>query len=464
MEALQRIHNRGSISTGYDIDHSVCWEPDLTDQAYRSQGSTAGTRTKQTFSVWLKRTELGGDQYIFEGGTGTANDTQFGIQFSNSNKIQVMRAHSGSGYQYLLNTNRLFRDTSAWYHIVVAVDTTLSTADNRVRLYVNGVEETSFANRNNPSQNDNLGTFAANAQTSLGVSANLGKHLAAYMAEPCLIYNAQLAPTSFGEFDDDTGIWKPKDLSGLTFGTYGYWLEFKTNNTVGDAAGLGHDSSGNDNDFSRFDATIKATTDTPTNNFCTLNILEPDVSGMLTYTHGATKVAAAVGSPHPTSKGTFGVQSGKWYFELKAGTMNYSSQVGVAGIALPEHKSASYPHDNAGAHGYRSNGDKVTQGSAASYGDAWVTNDIIGVAMDLDNNTLTFYRNNTSQGQAYTGFTETYLPFIYADGTTIESNFGGHTTFSISSAATDADGYGTFEYAPPSGYYALCTKNLEEYG
>ena len=483
MEALQRLHNRGSISTAaYEIDNSVCWEPDLADQAYRSQGSTAGTRTKQTFSVWLKRSELGGDQYIFEGGTGNANDTQFGIQFSNSNKIQVMRAHTGSGYQYLLNTNRLFRDTSAWYHIVVAVDTTLSTADNRVRLYVNGVEETSFANRNNPSQNDNLGTFAANAQTSLGVSANLGKHLAAYMAEPCLIYNAQLAPTSFGEFDDDTGIWKPKDLSGLTFGTYGYWLEFKTNNTVGDAAGLGHDSSGNDNDFSRFDSTIKATTDTPTNNFCTLNFnvnfkYGTNAGGMI---NGATTFGDDTGGGVGGAFGTMAVTAGKWYWEVKL-TDTVSHYIGVSAVDdgdnVTSGTAASDPHQqnstfrfniSAARIEYLNNGSN-TNGSLDAFSDFHTAGDIIGIALNMDDNQISIYGNGTLQSgvantSIYDAADKMVVPFHGTINDECQYNFGGFSEWTPSSAASDANGYGTFEYAPPSGYYALCTKNLEEYG
>jgi len=480
METLQRMANRGSISTAaYDIDYSVCWEPDLLDQAYRSQGSSAGTRTKQTFSVWLKRTELGGDQYIFEGGTGTANDTQFGIQFSNSNKIQVMRAHTSGGFQYLLNTNRLFRDTSAWYHIVVAVDTTLGTADNRVRLYVNGVEETSFANRNNPSQNDELGTFAANAQTSLGVSANLGKNLAAYMAEPCLIYDAQLAPTSFGQFDESSGIWRPKDLSGLTFGTYGYWLEFKTNNTVGDANGLGHDSSGNDNDFSRFDSTIKANTDTPTNNFCTLN---PNVNfkygtnagGMI---NGATTFGDDTGGGVGGAFGTFGVTAGKWYWEMKL-TQQVSHYPGISAIddgdnvlasTDPQEINSTFRFNISAARREYVNSGSQTYGSLDEFSDFHSTGDIISIALNMDDNQISIYGNGTLQSgiansSIFDAANKMVVPFHGTINDEVQYNFGGYSAWTPSSAASDANGYGTFEYAPPSGYYALCSKNLSEFG
>ena len=470
MAFLTEAANRGSISTGYDIENSSVWEPELADQAYRSQGSTAGTRTKQTFSVWLKRTELGGDQYIFEGGTGNANDTQFGIQFSNSNKIQVMRGHTNGGYQYLLNTNRLFRDTSAWYHIVVAIDTTLGTADNRVRLYVNGVEETSFANRNNPSQNDNLGTFAANAQTSLGVSANLGKHIAAYIAHPALVYNAQLPPTDFGEFDEDSGIWKPMDLSNVTFGTYGYWLKNETSNQ------MYNDSSGNSNNFARWDSTIYQSTDTPTNNFAVLNFNHRNsgTSGFSNnpiLTEGATVHTSTLADYWQTSIATIGVTSGKWYFEAKIQDSNTT----LVAVGMGDEGDIQTWGVN---NGYLGAGKSLSYGSGSS---AYTHSNIIGIAVDVDNGKVYWAKDNTyiNSGNPAGNANGTAIPtggvsngtyFLGVSGYKLNGhavwqvNFGGYTAMSISSAASDANGYGTFEYAPPSGFYALCSKNLAEYG
>jgi len=467
MEVLQRTANRGSIATGaasYDIANSLKFESDngTGETLYALPWSSAGTRTTHTWSIWVKRTELGTRQMLLEGAAGITATTQLSLSFQTNDALEVRVGEfvpgSQAGTVYRL-TNRVFRDTSAWYHIVAAFDTTQATANNRIKIWINGVQETSFATIANPAQNTDLAPFAANAQQTVAASGNNGFYYNGYITHAALVYNQQLDADSFGEFDSDSGIWKPIDLENLTFGAFGFWLKFENSSF------LGKDSSGNNHGFTTPNiSSADQATDTPTNNFCTLNILEPDTSNQLTYTEGATKVTSLGASPYPTSKGTLGVQNGKWYFELKAGTMNYSSQVGAVGLALPEHISASYPHDNAGAYVYRSNGDKLTQGSTTSYGDAWSTNDIIGVAIDLDNNTLSFYRNNTSQGQAFTGLTETYLPAIYADGTTLEVNFGGYTSFTISSSASDANGYGTFEYAPPSGYYALCTKNLAEYG
>jgi len=492
MAFLTEAANRGSISTGpYQIENSSVWEPDLLDQAYLSQGSTAGTRTKQTFSVWIKRTELDSDQYIFEGGTGDANDTQFGIQFSASNKLQIMRGHTSGGYQYLLNTNRLFRDMYAWYHIVVAIDTTLSTADNRVRLYVNGIEETDFGNRNNPSQNDNLGTFAANSQISLGVSANLGKYIAAYIAHPALVYNAQLPPTDFGEFDSDSNIWIPKDLSAIDFGTYGYWLKNETSNQ------MYNDSSGNSRNFGRWDATIYQSTDTPTNNFPVLvPMYKPTASSTLSKGSLQWDINMPSGSafqPNTSAMSSFqvsGTNGGKWYIESKI-TNNERGFVGIVS-SLAYLRQTTDPTEFVywdfynGWIGSSLISTETNPPSASA-------NDIIGIALDCDNQRVTFSKNGgwlVANGDMTGGSPSDWRWDWTSDanfldhpncngniafwcGTQTDANtyrpihqvnFGGYAPYTISSGNSDANGYGNFEYAVPSGFYALCTKNLAEYG
>ena len=448
------VGGANSATGGYEIENSLKFEPANDEGLHFTPSSTTNTDTF-TFSCWFKRTEISNQiNSLFGSYTDGSNHALF--RFKTDNTLELRFVTTGTGK--ILVSDMLFRDTSAWYHMVLAVDTTDGTTANRVKVYINGEQITLTGSYPNQNQ-DCVGINTASKAMNVGYLSNFSNvEFAGYITEAHHIDGSQLAPTDFGEYDEDSGIWKPKAYTG-SYGTNGFYLDFESSGS------LGADGSGNGNNFTLNNITsADQATDTPTNNFCTLNILEPDTSNQLTYTEGATKVTSLGASPYPTSKGTLGVQNGKWYFELKAGTMNYSSQVGAVGLALPEHISASYPHDNAGAYVYRSNGDKVTQGSTTSYGDAWSTNDIIGVAIDLDNNTLSFYRNNTSQGQAFTGLTETYLPAIYADGTTLEVNFGGYTSFSISSAASDANGYGTFEYAPPSGYYALCTKNLAEYG
>ncbi len=459
METLARAANRGSVSTGpYQIDNSLKFERS-SNEAVETTNQAGGNRKTWTFSAWIKRTALSEDYH-----------TIFGAEYTN---IQIMandrpRLVLYNGTSYYADPEMLMRDTSAWYHIVVQLDTTQSTAADRVKWWINGERVTTFNNSTytNMTQNTDFSGVGQPSSYGSGGWLRLGRFFSGdegfdgYMADVYYLNGTAAEADDFGEYDEDSGIWIPKEYTGSGYGTQGFHYKFDNASNLGeDSSGEGHDATS----LSNITAADQAT-DTPTNNFATLNVLEPDTSNQLTYTEGATKVTSAGLSPYPTSKGTFGVQNGKWYFELKAGNMDYPSAVGAVGLALPEHISASYPHDNAGAYVYRSNGDKVTQGSTNSYGDAWSTNDIIGVAIDLDNNTLSFYRNNTSQGQAFTGLTDTYLPAIYADGTTLELNFGGFTGASISSGESDANGYGTFEFAPPTGYYALCTKNLAEFG
>ena len=465
MEVLQRLHNRGSISTGYDIDNSLKVEKANTEYLKRTVSSAGNTKV-WCASMWIKRSELDGSNQFWQFFSSMTSDGSGGYSswptrigfFYSADQLWV-DSRAGTGNKRLTSLARL-RDTSAWYHIVVMQDTTQSTDTNRTKIYVNGtlLLPADLDYDQYPAQNDDTAMNVANSQIVVGAQGDGGYPWSGYIADVHFL-DGQSGKTAsdFGEYDDN-GIWIPKAYAGA-YGTNGFHLKFE------DGSNMGLDSSGNGNNLTSNNITAAdQATDTPTNNFCILNVTEPDVSNVLTYTEGATKISST-GSPYPTAKGTLGVSSGKWYWELKIGDVsNYPSTVSVIGMALPQHNSASYPHNNPGAHGYRNNGDKVTQGSAASYGDAWATNDIMGVAMDLDNNTLTFYRNNTSQGQAYTGFTETYLPFVYVDGTSAEVNFGGYTTISISSAESDENGYGSFEYAPPSGYLALCTKNLAEYG
>ena len=475
MEVLQRTANRGSISTAsaYDIDNSSVWESDLQDQAYISQGGTAGTRTKHTWSIWIKRTELGTRQQIFEGGTNNTVTTQLGLSFQTTDALEVRAGEyvngSNAGTVYRLTT-RLFRDTSAWYHIVAAFDTTQGTANDRIKIWVNGVQETSFATTANPGQNTDLGLFAANAQNSIGVSANNGFFINGYLAHPALVYNAQLNADSFGEFDNDSGIWKPIDLSDVTFGTYGYWLKNETSNQ------MYNDSSGSSRNFARWDDTIYQATDTPTNNFCVMNVNKGityyTVNGPGTLnrhpiiTNGAT-VIGNNSNNYVITDATMAMTSGKWYWEMKC-TVDANTNVTEAGIAT-NHDLGFYSDDGVGNFFYAFGGGRYVNGGATGYGTAWATNDIIGFAYDADNWTLTCFKNNSSQGnllasQADLSAKAAIFKLITYGTHTYQMNFGGYHVNSLSSAASDANGYGSFEYAPPSGYYALCSKNLAQYG
>ena len=263
MEVLQRTANRGSISTAsYDVDNSVSLQTaGFNSEFFNYTISSAGSRTKGTVSMWIKRSSLGTVQYLWEQGN---TDNETGRIFARFAADDTLRIATGS--TVLRNTNRVFRDIAAWYHIVVAVDTTSGTADNRTRLYVNGVEETSFSTKNNFSQNDSTGmNFEKQHIGQSTVDESSFATFNGYMAEVFGADGLVYAASDFGEFDS-SGIWKPIDITGLSVGTNGFLMKFENAGSMG-AATTGHGFSVqniNQNDQA---------TDTPTNNFCTLNPL-----------------------------------------------------------------------------------------------------------------------------------------------------------------------------------------------
>ena len=466
MEVLQRTANRGSISTGaYEIDNSIKFEADNTEYLkwtdFSSYASDARKR-KWSISFWCKRTELGVQQLIWN------SDANGYLSFEAGDTIkwQQFFSDSASAAKYL-NTNRLFRDTSAWYHIIIAIDTTQGTAANRMRLYVNGEEETSFSSTVYPPQ-DATATNVYGDYLSLGRSVAWGAGYCGYVADYLFVSEVQLVPTDVGEFDEDSGIWKPKAYSG-TISTPSHFLEFQ------DGSDLGTATSGLDADTMNNIAAADQATDTPTNNFCTLNILYNYAYGN-TITEGATKIYGAANN-WGGGKATFGLTSGKWYWEIKQ-LANGNTFMGLqtdgedsisSGNAQSQNTSVVFYTD--GTLQY-SNGSETTTSASNSI----AANSIVGFALDLDSSTQTIkvYNNNslvTAFGSSGTANLSTYniadktvFPFVALYDRTVNMNFGGYTVSSISSAASDANGYGTFEYAPPSGYYALCTKNLAEYG
>ena len=455
MAFLERNANRGSISTGFNIDNSLkCQANSGNESMYRSP--TSGNRRTFTISFWFKRTQLSGfeaDPYLMGQGDNArfhfAGDTLRFMFDGNSTEMEA---------------NGKLRDTTAWYHIVIAVDTTQGTNTNRIKAYVNGLDYP-FSNSDWPSQNAEsqwghdqrqfINIKYANNNTGDGSYDNSG-----YYSEFCWIDGQQLPATDFGEFDEDSAIWKPKDVSGLTFGSEGYYLKFD------DSSALGADSSGNSNNFTlvNIDSTNQAT-DTPTNKFATINVIW-GADRMPLISEGATEIGNNVNA-YRYAPATMGVTSGKWYWEIKP-TVDGNTLVSGAGIA--SNQTTLFFYDETGNFVYHYDGDRYVNGTAtSSYGAAWATNNIIGFAYDADNWTLTCYVNNSSQGNLLASQTdissELFIPYVYSFGThTYQTNFGGYTTMSNTHTNTDENGYGSFVYAPPSGYYALCTKNLAEYG
>ena len=469
METLQRTANRGSISTGFDIENSLKLEADNSESMSRTPSSNGNLKTC-TLSVWLKRTELK-NAFYFSGDYAGAANPWFILGFFGDRIYFSTTAGVSAGGE--VRPNRLFRDTSAWYHIVVACDTTQSTAADRVKMYVNGVQETSFLVANYPNQNDDLDIMAAKAQGIGGYNDGIDYFYSGYMSEFVGIDGQQLDPTSFGEFDEDSGIWKPIDVSGLTFGTNGFYLDFE------DASNLGNDASGG-TDFTETNITAAdQATDTPTNNFTTWNTIRYFNQGTTVFKEGGTVIDNNFAGGFSSQNNNIRVNKGKWYAEfeiLETGSYLFYGIIDADYIdnsLNADFYLGSQANGTAGVGFYASNNSIYRTGDFESAGVTSAAGDIVGVALDCDNNKVHFALNNTwtnssnpatnANGWATTGNDQYFASSSLGDKE-YKSNFGGYTADTISSAATDANGYGPFEYAPPSGYYALCTKNLAEYG
>ena len=423
--------------------------------------SSAGNRKKWTWSGWVKRSTLVTYQIPFIAKSGSAYSA---ISFVDD---QLRFFDYNGGFDSQVRTNRVFRDTSAWYHIVIAYDTAQSTASNRVKIYVNGVQETSFTTANYPSLNFD-GYINAAYTHYIGTEAAAGSYFDGYMSEVCFIDGTALTPTSFGVTNSD-GVWTPIPYTG-TFGNNGFKLQFE------DAAALGTDSSPNGNTFTVNNLTsIDQSTDYPVVNFATINSLD-NFYAQATFSNGNLTVVTPV-SQYAYIRSTIAASSGKWYAELKITTASAAdNQHGIVSDAAIN--STGGVGERANAYGYRGSGQVVSGGSVVSYSAAsYTAGDIISIAMDLDNNLIFFYKNgaiqNSGTGLAITAPAST-TDGVYYFATSDNANAGGGTyqfdwnfgspPFAISSSNADGNGYGNFEYAVPSGYYALNTANLAEFG
>jgi hypothetical protein len=419
METLQRTANRGSISTGYDIDNSVKLEADNAERMQRTSAAigTPTSTQKATISAWVKRTELqsSGNSIVWIGNAGAVS-TILGF---NNDRLDANTDITGG---FNLKSTPVFRDTSAWYHIVWAFDTTQATAANRVKLYVNGVQIEDFDTETYPNQNNAIGLYEINMSHYIGWSD--AQSQSGYYSEFYLIDGQQLAPTDFGEFDDDSGIWKPKAYTG-TFGNEGYYIDFE------DSANLGDDVSGNGNNFTALYniAAADQATDTPTNNFATFNPLMTQ-NNPPTISEGAMKSTGGGGTWNQTW-GNMGVKNGKWYYEFKVTNTSSTGYFGASTAPAEgsDTTAASLMYNTSFMVGssasidyyYWQNGSQVSDESTG-----WgtiSTNDIIGIALDLDATTKTFtvYKNGTALSGTLSQ--------------PVDANFGGYTTISISSAA-----------------------------
>ena len=467
--------------TTYDVANSLRFHGGSSDHLTRTPRSTGNRRTF-TMSLWIKRSKIT-DNYpiMFKQITDASNFTQFYIDNQDQLTFYVENG-SGSGYTSFQNCNILLRDPSSWYHVMASVDTTQASADNRVKIYVNGTQQTSF--NTNTQINQNIDVAGVNTTGAFGIgyaSNNNSQHWNGYMAEVVFVDGTALSPTDLGEFDEDSpNIWKPKDVSGLTFGTNGFYLDFEN------SSNLGADVSGNGNNFTANNLTSTSQSiDTCTNNFATLNPLNPIVHD---FEEGNLRIDATA-SNWDSAFSTIGASSGKWYFELKFLSKSSEPLVRSAIGVVDARGQTQFATNEVGytvsgasgdSVGYNGNGsNNIKKNDSAQYsGTNWNVNDIICMAVDLDNGAVYFRVNDSAwlnsgdptSGSSKTGAVtittgETYVfgGTAYDSSTEWQFSFGS-PSFSISSGNADANGHGNFEYGVPSGYFALCTKNLSEFG
>ena len=438
----------------------------------RTPGSE-GNRKTWTLSGWYKRSKMDESAFFMSVGQWSVSQLCQAL-FEGDNKLNVGGFTSGGGTDFHLESTRLFRDPAAWYHVVIAVDTTQAVSSNRVKMYVNGEQLTTFTTETYPSLNYDC-AFNDTEATSVGRRNGTANCYNGVMAHIHFIDGTAYAPSDFGETDSTSGIWIAKTSPSVTYGTNGFFLKFASGSPY-------EDSSGNDNDFTLGAGTLTQTEDTPDNNFCTMNPLNNYLFNG-TYSNGNNTVATDVKCWNST---TLGMSSGKWYWETKivSSTSGSDWTVGFAGITATGASDDGGSTNGTDVFHYRATGAVWNNGSTSLTTTSYTSGDIISIALDLTNNKWYVGKNGTwlNSGDPTSGATGTgavgsptaaastsigaYFPSVsYLDASqsgTFNTNFGNgyFGTTIVSSSESDDAGIGSFEYDVPAGYYALCTTNL----
>jgi hypothetical protein len=416
----------------------------------RTPGS-AGNQQIWTLSAWIKKSTTGtANQNLFSQTGGGSTSQRMYVLFSDD--LLVVSQYNGSSSDFNYTTNALFRDPAAWYHLVVSVDTTQATDSNRVKIYMNGEQITSFSSTAHPSQN--LNTYVNTTQV-IGIGHDTkvaSRFFDGYMSETHLIDGTAYAASTFGQ-TDTTGVWGPIVAPSVTYGTNGFYLKFAN------SAAMGTDSSGNSNTFAVGNGNVMQVGDTPTNNFPTFNPLGTDYGLGLGSANLRAFTSNSQTYPHIMSN--FAVKSGKWYLETLRSANSVTGGMGVFNTLTDADGNPTEKYM------YYTTGNKDTNGSQSAYGASWGQGDLISTTYDATNGQVSFYKNGVSQGVAFTLDTSKYWQFgiqSYTSGTQEDIiNFGQEGTFIGNKTAggnADANGYGNFFYTVPSGFLALCTQNM----
>ena len=444
---------------------------------------TSNNRKKWTFSVWLKKCLNGSEQRIITSSDNSSYDDN--IRFESSDQLRI-KFNNGTS----ILTNRLFRDINAWYHIVVKADTAQASANDRLVLYVNGVDERTvggYATDTMPSQDSN--GYINYAQHYIGVTnptAN-SNHFNGVMSHIHFTEGYAYTASTFGSTDSVTGEWKINTSPSVSYGTTGFSI-LKDGITV-------TDQSPNSNNFTVAAGTLTKTEDCPSNVFATLDALNQEAGANgTTFSNGNTTYSSGGHANVRFYTTNIGANSGKYYCEIKPTSLSSHNLIGISSHGITNAMSDFYFAGSGNVahtgdeyeYGYKENGNQVNNATSSSYGNTYTTNDIIGIAMDLDNNKLYFSKNGVFQnsgdptsGSTGTGAISITAPastdtgfYFFAvakatsstDTATFQCNFGNgyFGTTAVSSAGTNASSIGIFEYDVPTGYTALSTKGLNE--
>jgi len=441
-----RLGASGAGAADFTVDRSLRFNDDDSPRLTRTLGSE-GNRRKWTWSCWFKPSNLGAVQ-VFLLSQRTNSDNQCHIMLS-SDQVDF---ESGGG-KGRVKTQAVFRDVSAWYHLVLHLDSDNSTASDRVKIYINGVQQeltiqTTVATGDHGMNNNNQQQIGAQASTN-------DLFYDGYLAEINFIDGQAYDPSYFAETDALTGQWNPKKYTG-SYGSQGFYLKFADNSGT-TATTLGKDSSGNGNNFTPINFSVSAGAgndsleDTPTNNFCTLSPKLTDTRTDSSFVNG--NLSATTGSGASTIGSTFAQTTGKWYAEFVCTAKSSTNMmIGVNSVNGFDGERQNNESQNGGVgYGYINNGNNaLPDGSNNSYGASWAIDDVMAIALDLDNNTVNFYKNNSAQGT-----------ISIADGYNYTMVFG-HGQGGVTCTFDANFGQRPFTYTPPSGFLAQNSSNLPD--
>ena len=455
--------------------------------------SSAGNQRTYTVSVWCKLTRYTtASQTIFSSDIEDDGANYGSLSIEADGLLKFINLTSSSLVTNF-QSNRLLRDATGWYHIVLRVDTTQASAGDRIRLYVNGEQVTSWAHSTTPNQNTDTGVFKSGTATLVGVRhpSSTPNNFEGYLAHMHIVDGTSYGPDTFAETDSTTGSWKPILSPSVTYGTNGAFLKFE------DSSALGTDSNGSNN-FT-VSGNVRQSVSTPSNNFCTLDVNQAYLVQNVDY------AGTAFLGTSTNQRGVFGTLAcakGKWYAEFKIGTDRTSSSPGIGIVKNGTWAAIRWKYEGNNATPGRETGGSqdcgityepttssvhiIDQNSGTTYGSQAGENDIIMMAWDLDNGKIWFGKNGTwnnapgtsdvgnpatgaNPGLSFTVGGDYWSPAVHGVNNQADNankylfcNFGegrfGVTA--ISSGNADDNSMGSFEYDVPAGFYALCTKNI----